>query len=91
MMDYTMIAAVVTTGIALVMTGVGLKYRGQYQAAMVVVEHSALFIGGVSEVVATATKALADDTLTPEEIADINTRLAKVLEYLKELQTLLGR
>ncbi len=89
--DYAVLAAVITTGIALVTTGLGLKYRGQYQAALVVIEHSAMFISGVSEVIAVATKALADDKLTPEETKDIVVRLQKVLAYLEQLKGLLGK
>jgi len=89
--DYAVLAAVVTTGIALITTGLGIKYRGQYQAALVVIEHSAMFISGVSEVIGYATKALADDKLTPEEVKNIVERLQKVLSFLEQLKTLLGK
>jgi hypothetical protein len=89
--DYAILAAVITTGIALVTTGLGIKYRGQYQAALVVINHSAMFISGVSEVIAYSTKALADDKLTPEEVKDIVERLEKVLAFLEQLKALLGK
>ena len=89
--DYAILAAVITTGIALVTTGLGIKYRGQYQAALVVIQHSALFVGGVSEVIAYATKALEEDRLTPEEVKDITERLKKILAFLEELKVLLGK
>jgi hypothetical protein len=89
--DYAILAAVITTGIALVTTGLGIKYRGQYQAALVVINHSAVFISGVSEVIAYATKALEDDKLTPEEVKDIVGRLEKVLAFLEQLKALLGK
>ena len=89
--DYAVLAAVITTGIALVTTGLGIKYRGQYQAALVVINHSALFISGVSEVIQVATKALEDDNLSPEEVKDIVERLTKVLAFLEQLKALLGK
>lgn len=91
MLDYAMIAAVVTTGLALLATGLGMKYRGQYQAALVVIEHSAVFVGGVSEVISYATKSLEDNELTEKEVRDITERLQKVLQYLEQLQALLRK
>jgi hypothetical protein len=90
-LDYAMTAAVVTTGIALVTTGLGIKYREQYKAALAVIEHSAMFVSGVSEVIAYATEALKDDKLTPEEVRDITGRLQKVLTFLEQLKGLLGK
>lgn len=90
-LDYGVIAAVVTTGIALITTGLGIKYRGQYQAALVVINHSAMFISGVSEVISVATKALEDDKLTEAEAKEVAFKLRKVLDYMEQLKGLLGK
>jgi Tfp pilus assembly major pilin PilA len=90
-MDAVFIATGVTAAIALVASGVGLKYYEKYKAALVVMEHSAMFLSGVTDVMAYSSMALADDQVTPDEVRVISQKLASVQKYLVELQSLLRK
>jgi amino acid transporter len=91
MIDISMIAAMATGVLTLVVSGFGIKYYGKYKQIMTVMEHSALFVAGVSDVIAYATKALEDDQISPDEVKDVKARLELVLAYLEELQELLKK
>ena len=91
MIDLSLIAAMSTGALTLVVSALGVKYYGKYKQIMTVMEHSALFVAGVSDVIAYSTKALEDDQITPEEVKDVKARLELVLAYLEELQELLKK
>jgi Tfp pilus assembly major pilin PilA len=90
-MDPVFIATGATAALALVASGVGLKYYEKYKAALAVMEHSAMFLNGVTDVMSFTAAALADDQVTPEEIKAISAKLTGVQKYLVELQTLLRK
>jgi Tfp pilus assembly major pilin PilA len=90
-MDPVFIATGATTVIALVASGVGLRYYEKYKAALAVMEHSAMFLSGVTDVMSYASQTLADDQVTPDEIRVLSVKLAGVQKYLTELQVLLRK
>lgn len=90
-MELEIIAAMGTGLLTLVVSAFGVKYYGKYKQIMTVMEHSALFVAGVSDVIAYATNALEDDQISTEEVKDVKARLELVLAYLEELQELLKK
>jgi hypothetical protein len=87
-MDPTLLVAV-ATGLTLAVGALAAKYHSQYGSAIQVMGEAAQFVGSVSDVLTEIQKALADETVTPDEIKAISAKLAKFEPLLKEIQKML--
>ena len=67
------------------------QYHGKYAAALASMGDAAQFLGAVSDVIAEIQKALADETVTPEEIKSIAVKLEKFQPLMTEIQKLLTK
>lgn len=82
---------VVAAGLTLAAGALAANYRGQYGAAIAVMKDAAQFVGAVSDVLSEIQKALADETVTPEEIKVISEKLKKFEPLLEEIQKMLAK
>jgi hypothetical protein len=80
-------ATILTLGISFI----AMKYQKQYSGALTVMGEAAQFVGSVSDVLTEIQKALADETVTPDEIKAISEKLAKFEPLLREIQRMLAK
>lgn len=83
----TVVAGALTLGIG----AIAASYKSQYGGALKVMGEVAQFVGAASDVLVEIQKALADETVTPEEIKAISEKLAKFKPLLDEIQRMLAK
>ena len=84
--DYTLLAMGLTALIGIGGAVFGVQFQGKYKQALEAMVEVGQFLSLISGTIKEISDALADETLTPDELKLIQQRLVKIKIILDELQ-----